>query len=51
MDKNESLKALETYFDLMCMNGGTHVFKIAAESGIFSQLAKEPQSCQALRKN
>lgn len=44
MDNNESLKALETYFSLMCMNGGTHIFKTASECGIFKQLSSGPQN-------
>ena len=48
MDNKESLKALETYFNLMCMNGGTHIFKTASECGIFKQLGSQELSLSEL---
>lgn len=35
MNDHDNLKALNTYFDLMTMNGGVYIFQIAQKMGVF----------------
>ncbi len=37
---NDKLKILDTYFSLMTMNGASNIFRVASETGMFSQLGK-----------
>jgi ubiquinone/menaquinone biosynthesis C-methylase UbiE len=41
MNATEGLKAIETYFDLMSINGGSHIFRTAKEFGVFDVLWKK----------
>jgi len=41
MNAIEGLKAIETYFDLMGTNGGSHIFRISKQFGIFDVLREE----------
>jgi ubiquinone/menaquinone biosynthesis C-methylase UbiE len=51
MNKSEQLQALETYFDLMSMNGGTRVFFIAQQTGILKALASGPVDAADVAKS
>ena len=42
MNNPEQQKALETYFELMSMNGGMRIFQIAHQVGLFQALAAGP---------
>ena len=44
MNDAEKLAALQTYFDLMSMNGASRVFRTAHDLGIFSAVAQQPVS-------
>lgn len=44
MNPAEGLKAIETYFDLMGINGGAHIFHISKQFGIFDALREKPLS-------
>ena len=41
MNNSEKLQALETYFDLMTMNGAVQVFHIANQFKIFHAMAEQ----------
>jgi len=45
---DEKLKDLDTYFQLMTMNGATNVFHTALKLNIFNALAENPQSSAQL---
>ncbi len=42
MNNEEQLAALQTYFDLMSMNGGARLYRASVESGIIAALAAGP---------
>ena len=42
MNQSEGLKAIGTYFNLMGINGGSHIYRIANQVGIFSALQSKP---------
>ena len=35
MNEKQQIEALQTYFEFMCMNGGTRIFHISQKMGIF----------------
>jgi hypothetical protein len=50
MNADPRLVALQTYFDLMSMNGGARAFRAAADGGVFAALgggARTPQAVAA----
>lgn len=40
MNDREKLKAFQTYFDLMSMNGGARIYHVAQQLGIFESIGK-----------
>lgn len=51
MTPAEQLEALQTYFDVMSMNGGARVYHSAQEAGIFKALAHGPAKAAAVAES
>ena len=48
MNTSEQLKALQTYFELMSMNGGMRIFQIAQQTGVFRAMGSGPMDARAV---
>jgi len=48
MPESDSLDTLNTYFDLMVMNGGVRVFQAAQQHGLLEALSQQPNTAEGL---
>lgn len=48
MDDKAKLKALKTYFDLMAINGGARIYRVAREFGIFDVIGSEQMAAEVV---
>jgi len=51
MNDTEKLKAFQTYFDLMGMNGGARIYHIACRLGIFESISKDASTVDKIANN